>query len=204
MSIEHVDPKKRTAVMVARHDQVPTGMAVVVSCAFAMLLTAAPPAVATVVDVAPSGFTLQITAHIAAPPGRVYAILTKPSLWWDSAHTFSGDAHNLALSVKAGGCWCEKLADGGSVSHLTVVYVDPGKVLRLRGALGPFQGYGVEGAMTWTLKASGSGTDLSLTYALGGYYKDGFEPWSKGADGVLTDQVGRLNRLVETGSPEKR
>ena len=88
--------------------------------------------------------------------------------------------------------------------HLTVVYVDPGKVLRLRGALGPFQGYGAEGAMTWTLKAVGDGTDLSLTYALGGYYKNGFDQLSKAADGVLTDQVVRLKRLIETGSPDKR
>jgi hypothetical protein len=73
-----------------------------------------------------------------------------------------------------------------------------------RGALGPFQGYGVDGAMTWALEAFGDGTDLSRTYALGGYYKDGFEQWSKGADGVLTDQVVRLKRLIETGSPDKR
>jgi uncharacterized protein YndB with AHSA1/START domain len=204
MFIKHIDLKKRAAGMVARHNHPATGMGVVRSCAFTMLLAAAVPAVATVIDVAPYGFTLQVSAHIAAPPDKVYAVLTKPALWWDSAHTFSGDAHNLVLSAKAGGCWCEKLADGGSVLHLTVVYVDPGKVLRLRGALGPFQGYGVEGAMTWTLKASGSGTDLSLTYALGGYYKDGFDPLSKGADGVLTAQVERLNRLVETGSPDKR
>jgi hypothetical protein len=58
--------------------------------------------------------------------------------------------------------------------------------------------------MTWALKAVGDGTDLSLTYALGGYYKDGFEQWSKGADGVLTDQVARLKRFIETGSLHKR
>jgi len=179
-------------------------MRLAIYCAFAILLTVAVPAEATVVDVASNGFTVQVTSHIAAPPGKVYAALIQPALWWDSDHTFSGDARNLVLNAKAGGCWCEKLTDGGSVVHLTVVYADPGKVLRLRGALGPFQGYGVDGAMTWTLKASGSGTDLSLTYALGGYYKDGFDPWSKGADSVLTDQVARLNRLVETGSPAKR
>jgi uncharacterized protein YndB with AHSA1/START domain len=204
MFIKCIDLMKGTAVTVTRQDQLLTRMPVAMSCAFAILLTAAVPAVATVIDVAPNGFTVQVTAHIAAPPGKVYAALIKPALWWDSAHTFSGDARNLVLNAKADGCWCEKLAAGGSVVHMTVVYVDPGKVLRLRGALGPFQSYGVEGAMTWTLKASGSGTDLSLTYALGGYYKDGFEPWSTGADSVLTDQVERLNRFVETGSPGKR
>lgn len=201
---KRVDLQKASVVAVTRDDRVLTGMRLALASAFAILLTAAIPAPATVIDAASNGFTVQVSAHIAAPPGKVYAALIKPALWWDSDHTFSGNARNLILDAKAGGCWCEKLADGGSVLHLTVVYAVPGKLLRLRGALGPYQGYGVEGAMTWTLKASGSGTDLSLTYALGGYYKDGFEPWSKGADGVLTDQVGRLNRLVETGSPEKR
>jgi hypothetical protein len=87
--------------------------------------------------------------------------------------------------------------------HLTVVYVEPGKVLRLRGALGPFQALGVEGAMSWVLKPAGDGTDLLLTYTLGGYQKDGFEQWSKAVDGVLTQQVARLQRLVETGSPNQ-
>src|ERR1700677_5201433 len=115
---------------------------------FVLLLSAGIPAFATVIDVAPNGFTVQVSAHFAAPPGQVYSTVIKPAHWWASDHTFSGDARNLTLDAKVGGCWCEKLAAGGSVLHLSVVYVDPGKVLRLRGALGPFQGYGVEGAMT--------------------------------------------------------
>jgi hypothetical protein len=113
----------------------------------------------------------------------------------------SGHAANLILDAKAGGCWCEKSADGGSAMHLIVVYVDPGKLLRLRDALDPYQSYRVEGAMTWQLKAFGDGTDLLFTDALGGYYKDGFEQWSNGADDVLTDQVARLKRFIETGRP---
>jgi hypothetical protein len=45
---------------------------------------------------------------------------------------------------------------------------------------------------------------LSVTYVLGGYNKDGFEQLSKGVDGVLTEQVARLKRSIETGSPDKR
>lgn len=173
------------------------------SLAVAFLLTAAAPAFATVADVGPGGFTIQVTAHIAAPPDQVYAALIKPALWWSPDHTFSGDSANLSLDAKAGGCWCEKLPRGGSVQHLTVVYASPGKVLRLRGALGPFQGFGVEGAMTWTLKAAGDETDVSLTYALGGYAKDGFEQLSKAVDGVLSEQVVRLKSAIESGSPDK-
>jgi len=174
------------------------------SLAFALLLTVCAAAAANVVDVASNGFTVQVTAHFAAPADMVFAALIKPARWWGPDHTFSHDAANLTLDAKAGGCWCEKLPRGGSAVHLTVVYVDPGKVLRLRGALGPFQGFGDEGALTWALKAAGDGTDLSVTYALGGYYKDGFGELSKAADGVLTEQVARLQRAIETGSPDKR
>lgn len=171
--------------------------------ALAFALATAVPADATVVDVKPNGFMLEITTHIAAPADKVYATLITPAHWWSPEHTFSGDARNLTFDPRAGGCWCEKLPHGGSAVHLSVVYVEPGKVLRLRGALGPFQALGVDGALTWSLKPAGDGTDVSLTYELGGYGKDGFAEWSMGADSVLTEQVGRLKRLVETGSPGK-
>jgi hypothetical protein len=86
----------------------------------------------------------------------------------------------------------------GSVEHLRVVYVAPGKALRLRGALGPFQALGVEGSMTWTMKAGAKGTDISVSYAVGGYAKDGFDGLSKGADRVLGEQIERLRKLIET------
>jgi hypothetical protein len=61
---------------------------------------------------------------------------------------------------------------------------------------------GVDGALTWKLKAGADGTDLSVTYALGGYNKDGFAELSQAGDGVLTTQVGRLKKLLETKSPD--
>jgi uncharacterized protein YndB with AHSA1/START domain len=154
----------------------------------------------SVSDVANNGFTLEITTHIGATPEKVYSALIQPARWWSADHTFSGNAANLQLDAKAGGCWCETLPNGGSVLHLTVVYVDPNKALRLRGALGPFQGMGVDGALTWKLKAAGGGTDLSAVYVLGGYNKDGFAELSQAADGVLSEQVGRLRKLLETRS----
>jgi hypothetical protein len=100
-------------------------------------------------------------------------------------------------SPRAGGCWCESLPDGGSVEHLHVIYVAPGKVLRLRGALGPFQAMAVDGVMTWSVKAAANGTDISLSYAIGGYAKGGFENLAKGADHVLGEQIDRLRKLID-------
>ncbi|HUI62353.1 MAG TPA: SRPBCC family protein [Steroidobacteraceae bacterium] len=159
---------------------------------------------ATVADVAANGFTVQFTTHIASSPDQVYRTLVRPSLWWASDHTFSGNAANLSLDAKGGGCWCERLPHGGWVMHLTVVYADPGKALRLRGALGPFQGMAVDGALTFALKPGHDGTDMSMTYTLGGYSKDGFEALSKAADDVLGSQLQRLKLAMETGSPESR
>lgn len=157
-------------------------------------------AMAEVVSAAGNGFEVRETAHIAAAADKVYAALLIPANWWSSDHTFSHSAANLALDARAGGCWCETLPGGGSVEHLRVVYVAPGKVLRLRGALGPMQAMAVEGSMTWILKSAADGTDLSMSYGVGGYNKDGFDELSKVVDRVLGEQVERLKRLVE-GAP---
>jgi hypothetical protein len=80
---------------------------------------------------------------------------------------------------------------------MRVVYIAPGNSIRLRGALGPFQGLGVDGAMTWSVKSGADGADISFSYAVGGYAKDGFEGLSKAADRVLSEQLERLKKLIE-------
>ena len=162
------------------------------------------PACAAVNDSAANGFSVTEKLHIAAAPDKVYDELVLPAHWWSSIHTFSHSADNLTLDARAGGCWCEKVANGGSVQHLTVVFAAPGKVLVMRGALGPLQGLGVDGAMTISLKPAADGTDLSLTYNVGGYLKDGLQSWAGPVDNVLGEQLGRLKLLIETGSPESK
>ena len=170
------------------------------AAAAALVAMGGPRAAAEVVSVAGNGFELRETAHTAASPDKVYAAMLMPARWWNSEHTFSGNAANLTLDARAGGCWCETLPKGGSVEHLRVVYVSPGKTLRLRGALGPFQGFAVDGVMTLSVKSVADGTDISLTYALSGYIKDGFDDLSKAADHVLGEQVERLTKLVDADS----
>jgi uncharacterized protein YndB with AHSA1/START domain len=166
---------------------------------FALAL-AAPIAMAEVTGAGASGFEVREKVHIAATPDTVYATVLAPKRWWDPKHTYSGDANRLTLEAKAGGCWCESMPGGGSVEHLEVTYLAPGKAVRFRGALGPLQAMGVAGSLTITLAAGDGGTDLTLTYAVGGYARDGFEEISKGVDGVLAAQVARLKKAVETGS----
>jgi uncharacterized protein YndB with AHSA1/START domain len=154
---------------------------------------------AAVIDAQPNGFAIEETTHVAAAPQKVYDALIRPEKWWNALHTYTGNSANLSLEAKAGGCLCEALPDGGSVMHATVVNARPGKALRLRGPLGPFQGEGVASAITFTLKPSNGGTDLVLDNNVGGYVKGGFDKLPQAADAMLMDLVARLKLFAETG-----
>lgn len=169
-------------------------------CAVAALLIAAN-ARGAVVESNANGFAIEETAHITTTPDKVYAALVHPESWWNPEHTFSQSAKNLSLDVKAGGCLCETLPDGGSVQHLVVASVMPGKMIVFRGAMGPFQGQGVDGAMTIRLTAKDGGTDLVLDNNYGGFVKGGMGKWPEAADGMLTDLVQHLKYFAENGKP---
>jgi uncharacterized protein YndB with AHSA1/START domain len=156
---------------------------------------------ADVVNAEAAGFQIKTTLTIAAPPAKVYAGLLKPGKWWSSEHTWSGDAANLSLSGKAGGCFCEKLQNGGSVLHMQVIYAAPGSELRLSGALGPLQTEAAQGILSITLTARDEGTELTETYTVGGYTKGGWVAWAPDVDAVVTEQLNRLKTYVESGKP---
>lgn len=158
---------------------------------------------AEVTNAKPQGFIVTSEARIAAPPSEVYAALVSDiGHWWHPAHTFSGDAGNLSIDARAGGCFCERLAREGSVQHMEIVFAAPGKLLRMRGGLGPLQGLAVAGSMDWQLHEEESGTRLELRYSVGGYLPDGLDAWARPVDSVLVEQLGRLKEYIETGSPE--
>ena len=166
-----------------------------------LVLTAGGPAASEVKAVTANGFEVASTTTISAPADRVYAALGEVGRWWNPAHTFSRDAANLSLELRAGGCFCERLKDGGSVQHLQVVYAAPGEGLRLRGALGPLQAEGVDGTLSWTLKLAENGTNVALSYVVGGYIRGGMEQWAPRVDRVLDEQLQRLKGFVEGKSP---
>src|ERR1700730_14495977 len=114
-----------------------------------MVLILAPScALADVVDSSGAGFTVKPTLNIQANPDAVYrSLIHNIGDWWSSEHSFSGNSHNLSIEEKAGGCFCEKLPNGGGVRHLQVLFVAPGKTLRMGGGLGPLQGIAANGSM---------------------------------------------------------
>jgi uncharacterized protein YndB with AHSA1/START domain len=168
--------------------------------ALILVSAAAGPASAEVKSATPNGFEVASAVTIAASPDRVYAALGEVGQWWSSSHTFTRDAANLSLELRAGGCFCERLKDGGSVQHLQVVYAAPGEGLRLRGALGPLQVEGVDGTLSWALKPAEGGTNLTQIYVVGGYIRGGMEQWAPRVDRVLDEQLQRLKSFIE-GKP---
>jgi hypothetical protein len=158
---------------------------------------------ADVADSAPNGFTIKIVETIHATPADVYnRLVHNVGDWWNSDHTFSGDAHNLSIDEKPMGCFCEKLANGGAVRHAEVIFYAPGKTLVMSGMFGPLQKFGAVGTLSFAITpASSDGSKLEVTYAVGGYLPGGLNTWAAPVDSVLTEQFTRLKSYVETGSP---
>jgi hypothetical protein len=178
----------------------------VLPAASIVLLTvvdSAPPARAEILNSSPVGFTVRSEAVLGAGLESSYNALTmRIASWWDPNHTFSGDAKNLTLDARAGGCFCETLPDGGSVRHMEVVFASPGRMLRMIGALGPLQGSGLAGSMTWGFQEDGDSTRVALTYSVGGYCGSDIMEIAPAVDSVLNEQLMRLKAYVETGRPE--
>ena len=153
---------------------------------------------ADVVDVSAAGFTLRTAIEVQAPAARVFDTIVNVGGWWDGEHTYSGDAKNLSIEARAGGCFCERLSDGGSISHMTVVYAAPGRTLRLAGGLGPLQELAVTGVMTWALSDTPAGTRIEMTYAVGGYAPGTgrLQQLAPLVNGVIDAQVQRLRAAL--------
>lgn len=153
---------------------------------------------AEVISAADHGFHVQTVVSIDAHPDEVYDALTRQiSQWWDASHSYSGEGNNFYMEARANGCFCEMLPNGGSVMHMLIAHADPGKTLRLLGGLGPLQEMGIHGAMTFSLKETENGTELSMTYIVSGYVKDGLTGLAPVVDQVLAGQVNRLKAFME-------
>lgn len=167
-----------------------------ISAIAALLALSAAPALAEVKSATPGGFQVGGSVAIAAPPTRVWAVLTAPDAWWSRDHRWFRNS-TLSLDLAPGGCWCERAADGRVSRHLETALVEPGSKLVLRGGLGPLQGQGASGGLTFDLKAEGEGSLLTWSYVVGGYTPGGLEGWARPVDGVLSAQLANLKTRAE-------
>lgn len=166
---------------------------VLMSCAAA---TAAPRAAAEVLAVDAGGFELRQVVESRLAPADAFRRFAVLADWWSDAHTYSGQARNLSLDLRPGGCWCEQLAGQGGVEHMRVVYVDPGRAVRFSGGLGPLQELGVAGVMTVSFKAIDGGTRVTMVYRVGGRRTGGFADLAPLVDQVLATQFARFAALA--------
>lgn len=165
-------------------------------------LLAAVPAAADVVSATATTFEIQQQITIDAPIVRTWETLRSPQKWWSKEHTYSDDSANLYLDAQATGCFCERLANKGSVEHAHIVYIQPPRMLRLRGALGPLQAEAVDGTLTFQLEPEGSGaTKVSMSYIVSGYVRAGADTLAPKVDDVLAIQLKGLKTAAEAPVP---
>jgi uncharacterized protein YndB with AHSA1/START domain len=169
--------------------------------ASAVLLSIATGAGAEVLESTASSFLIRHEIAVTAPPDKAWAAFLDIAAWWNPSHSYSGTAANLSLDARAGGCFCEKLANGGSVEHMRVVMVMPGQAFRMAGGLGPLQASALAGSMTFAFAPANGGTKVQLTYGVGGFMQGGADKMAKPVDGVLAEQMRRYQLLVDTGTP---
>ncbi len=145
-----------------------------------------------VIESAADGFHIVIRETTHLNPQDAYRVMVEDfSQWYDSSHSYGGVAENLTLDLQRH-AMLEQLPDGGFVRHMEIVFHQPGKVLRLTGGLGPLQGMGVSGALTFTFQPVESGTEIMLTYHVGGSSLANLDKIAGPVDGVLTTQLQRL------------
>ncbi len=160
--------------------------------AAALVLLWAPALGAEVKEAKPQGFTIENVRVVATDPDSAWAALVDDvDSWWPRDHTWWGEASTLSIEPRAGGCFCDR--DGQrQADHLQVVFVDPGKLLRMVGGLGPLQGMGLHGTLEWRLEPAGEGTRITLWYRAGGYAPEDLSTFAPVVDMVQAQQLGGL------------
>jgi hypothetical protein len=183
-------------------------------------LLIATPAAAEVKNQSSAGFVSGHSAEILAKPDEVWKRLIAPKDWWNPEHSWSGSVAGFYIDAQAGGCFCERMQetgpDGktrtrGSVEHMRVIFADPGKVLRMQGALGPLQSEAVLGILTVAMEPlkDGAGTKLSFNYAVGGYTRFPMDKMAAAVDQVIGEQFANLIKplgkvVAGTAKPDEK
>lgn len=179
------------------------------------LALAVPAARAEVVASSESGFVVRLASEVTAPSAEAWKSVLTPALWWQSQHTFSGDAANLVLDSQVGGCFCEVLPrpedapatqKPGGVQHMRVIYIEPPRALRLAGALGPLQSEALAATLTITVKptdtAAGKGSRILFEYVVGGFMRYKVGDIAAAVDRMLAAQLVSLsNKLGPVAAP---
>lgn len=160
-------------------------------------------ATAQVVESSANGFLIQTSHELELNAERAYsAFVDGFSDWYDASHSYSGKAENLSLDLEKH-CMLERLSDGGFVRHMEIVFHQPGKLLRMTGGLGPLQGMGVSGAMTFTFSESAGKSKIEMAYSVSGADHLKLDKIAAPVNQVLNIQLGRFQKYCEQLNSEE-
>lgn len=163
------------------------------------LCMVAAPAHAELKDSSPSGFTVENTITVPVDAKTAWRALVKDvHRWWPRDHTWWGEKGKLTIDARAGGCFCER-SGNREAQHMSVAMVVPNELLRMRGALGPLQGMGLDGVLEFRFKPleKGEGTQITLFFRNGGYTPDDLSKFAPVVDKVQAQQLGGLGKFLE-------
>jgi hypothetical protein len=156
------------------------------------------PAYAEVLFVSDSGFVIENKIQTEQSPADAWAVfIDQVDEWWPKDHTWWGEEGALSISAMAGGCFCETSGDR-SAEHMHIAFVDPQRLLRMTGGLGPLQGLGMYGSLDWAFSAGSEGTEITLTYRVQGNYPDGFAELAPIVDSVQGLQLNGLANALDS------
>ena len=157
----------------------------------------ASPAAAEVVSAGPNGFHVRQTrADRRFPRTAAYSGFGRVGSWWNKEHTYSGNSANLSMALNPGGCFCERLPNGGGIEHMRVSYLDPGKRIVLTGSLGPLLYEATAGVMDMKFERTAGGSKITMDYKVAGFANGGADKLAPLVDGVLADQFRRYRDYV--------
>jgi uncharacterized protein YndB with AHSA1/START domain len=159
-------------------------------------------AAASITNLRPHSF---ISSHVVTFKGmrteEAYRHFVRLPRWWDPSHSYSGKRSAIRFRARAGDCWCERLPGGGSVEHMRVQLVQPGKRLVMSGGLGPLMFQGVAATMDVSfLQTYGGDATVMIDYRVAGFAYGNADKNAGPVDKVLAAQVQRYADYVRSRS----
>jgi uncharacterized protein YndB with AHSA1/START domain len=152
---------------------------------------------AKVLHVTEHGFIVENSITTVHKSEKVWlALINDVDKWWPKDHSWWGKQGTFSIEAKAGGCFCEIVGEK-SAEHMHISLVEPNKLLRMTGGLGPLQGMGVYGSLDWVFSEDKGKTTVTLTYSVTGINKDGFEKLAPIVARIQGLQLNALKQFVE-------
>jgi len=140
-----------------------------------------------------NAFSVHHEYSVSRPAEVVYEKFIDIGSWWHPDHTWSGDAKNLSLDPTPGGLFVEQFPDGGFSEHMRVIAIQPNRMVRMTGALGPLQEFPVVGVMSISFQSKDEKTtSVTVDYRVSGSFPGAPDAIADAVDRVIGEQFSRL------------